>query len=373
MITAPVPAKPIAKGRFTSGFLARLLVDKYVLGRPLSRTAAALSHEGCEVAQGTLVGALQACSGLLAPLEAAIRRRNAGAGHLHVDETSWKVFETVAGKANNRWWLWVFVAADTTLFTIEPSRSTAVLADHLNIDLEAGELAEGRQLLVSSDFFTVYQAIDRVQGVDGLWCWAHIRRYFIRAGDAHPEQLAGWREDWLGRIARLYAAHQRLADTRPGTPAHHQADTDFEACIEQMDQARHVQHDDEHLHPAAHKVLATLDHEWDGLVRHREFPQLPLDNNTAERSLRSPVVGRKNYYGSGSVWSAKLAGRIWSITTTIARAGGNPLAHLTCYLDQCATAGARPPDDEVLAGFLPWQATREQQARWQTNRTGPAP
>jgi len=30
-------------------------------------------------------------------------------------------------------------------------------------------------------------------------------------------------------------------------------------------------------------------------------------NKTAERVLRHPVVGRKNYYGSGSVWSAHLA------------------------------------------------------------------
>ena len=47
-------------------------------------------------------------------------------------------------------------------------------------------------------------------------------------------------------------------------------------------------------------MLATLDREWDGLVAHREFPELPLDNNAAERALRRPVVARKNVYGSGS-------------------------------------------------------------------------
>jgi len=45
------------------------------------------------------------------------------------------------------------------------------------------------------------------------------------------------------------------------------------------------------LHPAAKKVLATLDREWDGLVRHRDFPDLALDNNPAERALRNPFVG----------------------------------------------------------------------------------
>jgi transposase len=78
------------------------------------------------------------------------------------------------------------------------------------------------------------------------------------------------------------------------------------------------------LHPAAAKVLATLDREWDGLARHREFPDLALDNNTSERALRGPVVGRKNYYGSGSVVSAQLASRVFTITATATRAGLNP-------------------------------------------------
>src|SRR5665647_3431106 len=70
----------------------------------------------------------------------------------------------------------------------------------------------------------------------------------------------------------------------------------------------------------------TLDHEWDGLVRHREYPELPLDNNTAERGLRNPVVGHKNYYGSGSVASAELAGRAWTITATAAPRRPQPAA-----------------------------------------------
>ena len=41
--------------------------------------------------------------------------------------------------------------------------------------------------------------------------------------------------------------------------------------------------------------IATLTSEWDGLARHQELPQLPLDNNCAERALRrhpgtAPVV-----------------------------------------------------------------------------------
>jgi len=41
-----------------------------------------------------------------------------------------------------------------------------------------------------------------------------------------------------------------------------------------MDTARREQQAIYSLHPAAKKVLATLDREWDGLVRHRDFPDI---------------------------------------------------------------------------------------------------
>jgi transposase len=370
IVSAPVPAKPIAKGMFTANFLARLLVEKYVWGRPLSRIAAALASEGFDVAQGTLVGALKATSALLAPLDTAVRARNGAAGHVHVDETSWKVFEDVEGKANHRWWLWVFAAADTTVFTIEPSRSTKVLRDHLGIDADAKSLEDDRRLLISSDFFTVYQSLDRITGVDALWCWAHIRRYFIRAGDAHPEQLADWRDAWVERIAALYRAHQARSSCAAGSMQQRRADQDLAVALTAIDTARGDQAADPTLHPAAVKVLTTLDHEWDGLARHKDFPDLALDNNTAERGLRNPVVGRKNYYGSGAVWAAALAGRVWTITATAQLAGCDPLAYLHAYLDACAANSSRAPTGEDLARFLPWRATPAELAAWRAPGRG---
>ncbi|MGH3550577.1 MAG: IS66 family transposase, partial [Pseudonocardiaceae bacterium] len=103
LVAPPVP-KAIGKGRFTSGFVARLLVEKFVLGRPAHRIVAALAHDGLALAEGTLAGVFAACAQLLAPLAEAITQRNAAAGHLHVDETSWQVFAAVEGKDSHRWW-----------------------------------------------------------------------------------------------------------------------------------------------------------------------------------------------------------------------------------------------------------------------------
>jgi hypothetical protein len=269
----------------------------------------------------------------------------------------------------------VFVGPDTTVFTIAvftiaPARSLTVLADQLGIDTDAEALPEGRTLLLSSDFYTVYQSLGRLDGVDNLWCWSHIRRYFIRAGDAHPE-LAAWTAGWVERIGALYVAHTAMAAAQPASPAHTWAAAQFSAALNTIDAQRTAQGSHPGLlHPAAAKVLATLDREWQGLARHREFPELPLDNNTSERALRGPVVGRKNYYGSGSVVSAELASRVWTITATAGRAGLNPLTYLTAYLNECARAGGTAPTSKALTRFLPWAASPDDLTTW---ANGPQP
>ena len=95
----------------------------------------------------------------------------------------------------------------------------------------------------------------------------------------------------------LYRAHHALAATTPGTDAHEDAAGRWQRAFADIDAHRILQASDAAkglLHPAAAKVIATLNNEWDGLARHQDLPQLPLDNNIAERALRTPVIGRKN-------------------------------------------------------------------------------
>jgi transposase len=354
VLTGPGPAKPAAKGLFTTEFCVNLLVAKYALGLPVNRVIAMLSFSGLEVAPGTLAGVARRLDALLAPLAAAIAARNAAAPHAHVDETSWRVFGEPAENGGDRWWLWVFSGPDTVVYQIAPSRSLKVLHDHYGA--AGGQLPDGRgPLVISSDFYSVYRSFSEIDGVTALWCWSHIRRRFIRAGDANRKALGAWADAWTARFAVLYAAHARLAAAPAGTGAHARAEAGFTAALEDIDAHRRIQGArPDLLHPAAAKALATLDREWDGLARHRDFPDLPLDNNTAERAIRTPVVGRKNYNGSGADWSAELAGHAWTILGTAKMAGHNPRAYLDAWLSACAAGGGRPPAGPALEALLPW-------------------
>jgi len=354
---APPAPRPVPKGLFTAGFLARLAYEKHVLGRPVHRIVQALAADGSGVAAGTLCGALKQVAPLIAPWAAAIAAHGRTAGHVHADETSWQVFEDIEDKDGHRWWLWVFVTDATTVFVMDTSRSAAVAAAQLGIDREQTALQAGRRLVISSDFHKAYQSLACIDGVDPLWCWAHIRRYFLRAGAAHPEALGGWCHAWTGRIAVLYRAHHALAATTPGTDAREDAAGRWQRAFGDIDAHRILQARDAAkglLHPAAAKVIATLNNEWDGLARHQHLPHLPLDNNRAERALRTPVIGRKNFYGSGAQWAAHLAADVWTVTATAARHSIEPLGLLTGYLHECARNGGAAPAGAGLDPFLPW-------------------
>lgn len=211
MLVAPVPPKPIPKGMFTAGFLARLAMEKCALGRPLERIVTALRNDGFDFAKGTLVGACKALPELLSPLDAAIRERNSSAAHLHIDETSWKVFEAVADKVGNRWSLWTFIGPDTVVFLGDPTRSTQVVAEHLGINIDAGSLEQGRQLLISSDFYSIYQSLGALEGLDPLWCWAHIWRYEPR------QQCASRAAELDGFVARSHRVALCSASCTPSS------------------------------------------------------------------------------------------------------------------------------------------------------------
>ena len=110
---------------------------------------------------------------------------------------------------------------------------------------------------------------------------------------------------------------------------------DWDTAIGVIDETRKKQMQAPGLAEPAKKALATLEREWDGLTAHRGYPMISLDNNLAERTIRGPVVTRKNAGGSHNGQTAKNAAVIWTVTATAQMAALNLLTYLTAYLDEC--------------------------------------
>ena len=391
-VTAPGPPKAIGKGLFSNGFIAMLLTERFVAGRSMNSLVTGLGRQGAEISPATLAGTCAQAGALLVPLADAITERSRGSWHLHADETTWRVFAPREGGGPAKWWLWVFIGPDTVCFVMEPTRAGAVLARHAGIDEETGQLTgdeDGgpRSLVISSDFYKVYESAGKkADGLVNLFCWAHVRRHFVRAGDANPQQLRYWTDAWLERIRDLYAAHDGLMAAWQGAAAPaprgkeqaaaalDSAYAAWDQALAVIDEARKKQMAAPGLQEPAKKALATLDREWDGLIAHRDYPMASLDNNAAERQIRGPVVTRKNAGGSRNGDTARNAAVIWTVTATARMAGLNVPAYLTAYFDECGRNGGKPLAGRALERFLPWNASPEDLRTWaQPPPTGPNP
>ena len=391
-VTAPGPPKAIGKGFFSNGFIAMLLTERFVAGRSMNSLVTGLSRQGAGISPATLAGTCAQAGALLVPLADAVTERSRGSWHLHADETTWRVFAPREGGGPAKWWLWVFIGPDTVCFVMDPTRAGAVLARHAGIDEETGQLTgdeDGgpRSLVISSDFYKVYESAGKkADGLVNLFCWAHVRRHFVRAGDANPVQLKYWTDVWLERIRDLYAAHDGLMaawqdaaapaprEKEQAAAALDRAYAAWDQALAVIDEARKKQMAAPGLAEPAKKALATLDREWDGLIAHRDYPMVSLDNNAAERQIRGPVVTRKNAGGSRNGDTARNAAVIWTVTATARMAGLNVLAWLIAYLDECGRNGGKPLAGPALERFLPWNASPEDLRTWaQPPPAGPNP
>lgn len=352
-VVAPALAQLLPKGSLGLSIWVEVLLAKFLTQQPLERLLQQWQLLGLDLAPGTVTGGLQKLTPLFEPLYQLLRERNQTSALLQADETRWLVFVCQEGKTGYQWWLWLFVGADTVCFILDPRRSHDVPEKHLRE-------ARGATLLV--DRYSAYKAIDLVKSehIQLAFCWAHVRRDFIKVGKSYPA-LKDWALTWLGAIRDLYRRQRQRLALRDGSPQRALVEAELRQHLTAMHQRAEQELAQPQLRLPCQKVLQSLLEHWPGLTRFLDDPRIPLDNNAAERLHRNPVVGRKNYYGSGALWSGSLAAMLFSVFATLQRWGINPRRWLRWYLQSCASNGGQVPADP--AAFMPWKLTDEQKQR----------
>jgi transposase len=339
-VTAPVVPKLIPKGRLGVSMWVEILLDKYASQRPTERLLQSWRLLGLNLSAATVANGLHRLEPLFRGLyEALIAKSRMSAFH-QADETRWLVFVAKEGKIGHGWWLWIVGSAEVAVYILDPSRSHEVPETHFP--------AKARGVLLV-DRYSAYKAMAQVKngGLVLAFCWAHVRRDFVRVGKGWPE-LKTWALAWLRRIRDLYATNR----VRLNAPEDVTADQEVRRIVETMRQQFLEELADPALQTPCHKALTSLQDHWEGLTRFVADQGIPMDNNAMERRLRNPALGRKNYYGSAAEWSGRLAAMLFSLLATLDMWGINARLWLTEYLQACAAAGGKTPAD--LNSFLPW-------------------
>ena len=354
-VSAPPAPRLFPRTLYGTSFWARFLFEHCACFRPLHRVAAWMSGQGLPISPGTLANSLKRFVPLFEPVADAILAHQNEAALRHADETGWRVQALRGEDRSSRAWLWTSVSSDAVSFHIDPSRSA-----------EAALELFGEALLdtvIVCDRYSAYKRLARLR--EGLvtlaFCWSHQRRDFIECA-AGQVSLTQWCQGWVEQIAVLYRLNEaRLEHYDPGlerqTPAFDAAQGRLKEALDGLfaeaeqelaglpDQAREG------------KALRSLVNHREGLCVFVDRPQVPLDNNLAERVLRGPVIGRRLSFGSDSENGARFTAVMYSVVGTLALNGIDVLRWLEAWLEACAKNAGRPPDD--LSPWLPWSMSEE--------------
>jgi transposase len=345
---APAP-ELIPKGLLGVSVWVEILLDKFASHRPTERLLFQWRLLGLDVSAGTVTSGLERLEPLFQPLDDALLGRNAQSAFAQADETRWMVFLDLEGKTGYRWWLWVFLGEDTVVFRLDPTRSHEVPEGHFP--------AHARVVLMV-DRYSAYKAMAQVKlgNVVLVFCWSHVRRDFVTVGKGWPEHKE-WALAWLRRIRDLYRDHRRRQSAPANSAEGIAADAALRETVAAMETATATELANPKLPTPCRKVLRSLEEHWAGLTRFLDDARIPLDNNASERQARGPALGRKNYYGSGALWSGRLAVKLFSLFATLTMAKINIRTWLTLFLESCAQNGGQIPSD--IDPFLPWKMSEQ--------------
>jgi len=361
-IIAPPAPRVIPKSPYGISIWEGVLLNKFLYSQPTSRLLNNYEELGLPISQGSITDGLRKLLVLFNPVYDALYKQQMTEDRFHNDESGWKVFESVEGKVGNRWWLWLCRSSSVIFFQIAPGRGADVPVSHF-------ENIQSDKIILVCDRYSAYKSLAKqLDFIILAFCWAHVRRDFLDAACKYP-YLKEWAFMWTEMIGKLYHINnKRCEHFDKKLPIQWQSEDfkinhdDLVDKINQMAEKRDEFlaqdfSDADLLQGVCQKILISLKNHWEGLTVFIDHPEVPMDNNPGERSIRNPVTGRKNYYGSGSLWSSKLAAMMFSIFQTLILWNLNCNHWLRLYLTECANNNSQAPGD--LSSFLPWEMDEE--------------
>jgi len=342
IITTPFPST-IFEGTIADvSLLAGMLVDKFVYHLPLYRQHQRLAQEGIKLSRATLTNWFLRTIPLLVPIYNAQLANILLSKVLAMDETPVKAGRKSKGKMQKAWYWPIYGEGDEIAFTFSTSRSSQHIFDQLG-EFEGTLLSDGyagydcyaKQINESQSDPKIIQA----------QCWAHTRRYFVKAEAAEPEAV----EEALEQISDLYLYEKEIRKLKKQEEKRKQKDPDalrakilkirseksnpvvkafFKWCYQQRQRTDLV-----HSNPLS-KALGYVENHQQQLKTYLSDPDVPIDTNHLERALRVIPMGRKNWMFNWTEVGAEYVGIIQSLLTTCRLHNINPYTYLVDVLQR---------------------------------------
>ena len=330
----------------SSGLAAHVMYAKYVMANPLYRQEQDFLHLGAKISRATMANWIITCSKLyFEPMYDYLHRKLLERKYLMADETPIQVLKEPDRRPQSKSYVWVVRTGEDgevpiILFNYTETRKGSNAADFLK------NAADGYYLMTDG-----YKGYNKVPSANRCACWAHIRRYWLRAipkghekDFTHPavqgllycDKLFEYERKYIEKGLSIKQTYKRrLKDQEPVIDA-------FLAWLDG-------------LSPKTGDSIIKAINYTNGcrpyLKNYLKDGACSLSNNLSENTIRPIVVGRKNWLFSDSQDGADASMKVYSIVESAKANDIDPLKYLTYLLDNRPSADMSDDDFERLA---PW-------------------
>ena len=308
VLTVPSPPRIIPGSSYSDEMIVDVALSKYCDLIPIERYVAMAARGGVkDLPSQSLIELTHSFADFLSSAYLRIKKRVLEARVLNADETPHRMLE---GSDKKSWYLWGFSTPEHCFLECHDTRSG---------DVASGVLLRSRCEVLVTDVYSGYGKAIRVTNekrvaaglarMSSAYCNAHARRYFHRCWPQYKEA-----EFYLEHYHEIYQLNAKSKGQPPLRVVELRAQ--MKPRLEAM-KAKALQ--ELASYPEQSKYCKALKYflaNYAGLTLFLEDAEVPIDNNSQERLLRSHVVGRKTWYGTHSERGALTAAILFTLVET---------------------------------------------------------
>jgi len=346
--TAPVyaawPMDVLPRARVHASIVAHIAAAHFCEHQPYYRLEKQLARVGVDLPRSCQVSLMAQLEERMQPLVTAIKAQVWASGYIHLDATPIDLCDPARPGAIRESTLWAYRATDGPVWfdfqmNKSPKRPTQLLENY-----------RGR---LQTDGASALDSIGQEDArVTHFGCWAHARRYFVKAVDAGERDAAPYlcainrlfRLDRLARHFKLTKENWLKLRQRFSQPT---VDKLFADALVALP-----------LTPPKTRLGQALGYllgQKPSLLRCVSESGARLDNNLVEQAIRPLKLGAKNWLQIGHPKAGPRLANLFTLVENCRLAGVDPEAYLVDLI-------ARLPDHPMkrIAELLPhaWKAAR---------------
>lgn len=287
MVTTPAIPRIKAGSSYSDEMVVDVAVSKYCDLIPVERYTQMAARDGVKgLPANTLIQSTHNLADFLTPVYEKIKNNILKSKVIHADETPHRMLE---GDKKSNWYLWGFSTDNASYFEAHDTRSGDVASNLINnsaCEYLVSDVFSGYQKAVRES--NIYRADNNLPLIKNIYCNAHARRKFKESEDNFEQES----KFFLKCYRKIYRLNKldNFVHKRRWQSIYYKLMERYALKIKNSYSRK----------SSITKAVNYFLNNYNELTLFLRHEDIPIDNNSQERLMRNPVIGRKTWYGTHS-------------------------------------------------------------------------